>query len=221
MLKVDKPTDVDITGYGLSPEFTGELIDEGDYYTWLKPTITSVALTKSPRSGIIYEKANNGDENMGLDPQEIIEKKDNQILSQQDEIAILKKQLKDAQKEAKAKSDLEKELETVKSKFEEAQKSAEEYKEDAKIFREHQQAKKEDIIKSLAGDDEEGIEKFKDIPLETLEYMAEKSVRNKPHEPLQSTNPNEGDEGSEKPEEEKSDDELTFEELNEKYQGVL
>ena len=145
MLKADAPENLDIQGYGLSPIFQGDLIDDGEFYSWLKPTIESVALTKSPRSKIIYEKVNNGDVNV-VDTQELLDKKDERITSQQEEIAILKKQLKDTQKEAKAKADLEKELESTKSKLDEAQKTADEFKEDAKIFRETQQVKKEEII---------------------------------------------------------------------------
>ena len=189
MLRAEVSGDLDITGWGLSPTFSGDLVDEGEYTEFTNIKLDDVARTKTPRSNIIYnEKANNeqtepkesvhnGDDNMGdYEPQKIIEKKDNQILDQQEQIAILKKQLEATKKEVKGYAKVEKELEETKTKLDEATKSAEDYKSDATTFREQQKTKKEELITELAGDDEEAKTQFNDLPYETLEFIKSKKV---------------------------------------------
>lgn len=178
MLRAEVSGDLDITGWGLSPTFSGDLVDEGEYTEFTNIKLDDVARTKTPRSNIIYnESVNNGDDNMGdYEPQKIIEKKDNQILDQQEQIAILKKQLEATKKEAKGYAKVEKELEETKVKLDEATKSAEDYKSDATTFREQQKTKKEELITELAGDDEEAKKQFSDLPYETLEFIKSKKV---------------------------------------------
>ena len=178
MLRAEVSGDLDITGWGLSPTFSGDLVDEGEYTEFTNIKLDDVARTKTPRSNIIYnESVNNGDDNMGdYEPQKIIEKKDNQILDQQEQIAIPKKQLEATKKEAKGYAKVEKELEETKVKLDEATKSAEDYKSDATTFREQQKTKKEELITELAGDDEEAKKQFNDLPYETLEFIKSKKV---------------------------------------------
>ena len=224
-LYADAPTGFDIDNYGLSPTFVGDLVRDGDKYHYDNITMESVARTKTPRTGIIYNMKFTNSRGDNMDYEKLIEKKDEQIMNQQEEIAILKKQLSETKKVAKGKEKVDEELNQYKAKVDELEAEVKEYKADAKSYRDYRQNKKEEIITEFVGDDEEGKTKLQDLPLETLEYMQEKRVLDIDKKTTIDSNPagNDGnpDDGNPVKSEPKPYDQMTAEELDAVFAGKI
>lgn len=223
-LYFENPDNIQINGYGLSPSFHGNIIDKGEYYIYDKISLDHLARTKKPRTGIIYNLTTNnseGDGKMNIDAEKLIQKKDNQITSLQEDNAILKKQLEEATKEAKRVKKLEKQLEDTKQELQDLTTANEEYKSDAEAYRTYRQEKKDNIIKELFEDDNECYEQFKDLSLEQLETLQTKQVLDQTPKP--SIKANGGgttgqDEGNPTPQvEEKELEDLSYEERKQKF----
>lgn len=210
-LKVDTPN-FDFGGYGFSPGFIGDLIQDGDYYVYNNIRLHHVARTKNPKNGIIHKimtNNSNGDDGMS---QEIIQEKDKLIAELQKENTLLKRDLEEAEKQIKEKTKIEKKLEETNQQMQTITKETEAYKQDAEAYREYVQNEKDKIIKEFVGDDNEGYEHMKDMSLEQLKYFQSKQKRNddvKPHIPTQGVQ-NQGDINQTVPQ--KTPDKMTYEE---------
>lgn len=188
-LYANKPTDIDITGYGLSPVFDCDLVDMGDYYEPRNFTMTSVGLTKNPRSEILYNSietsfvtnGTKGDGKVSEEFHKMLDKKEETIAEQREEIGILKKQMEELRAKSKENEDALDGYKDLQKQFDELKANAETYKADSERLREQEAKAKEQLIKEIVGDDEKGLEMFQKFSVEELEHMKNSKIITEPN----------------------------------------
>lgn len=153
ILKVETPNGVDLDGKGLSPVFTCDFRDMGEYYLPIDLRLSEVGLTTSPRTGILYNTIQ-GDDKMSDNLRELLDKKEERVMEQQEEIALLKKQLEEAKIVANEKTELDKQLKEALKELDTVKANVEEFKADAEKLRTQEAQAKADIIKEISGDQE-------------------------------------------------------------------
>lgn len=179
-LYVNEP-DVDITGLGISPVFDFALEPHDGYFTPNSLKLVEAGLVKKPRSHIYYNN-NNGDDNMEdraklLDS---IQKNNEEIRSQREEIGTLKARNKKLEEELKVSKELEKHYNTTKKDFEDLKAQFEANKVKAEAYDKLKSDEKDALIKELAGDDEEAVKKFSEMSIDNLEFIKNHKLLNKP-----------------------------------------
>lgn len=184
VLKCQKPS-IELSGLGLSPEFKLDLKDCGGYYEPINYSLIGVGLTDSPRSNILYNS--NGDAKMTENFRELLDRKDEIVTDQQEQIALLKKQVEDLKGLVKGKDDIDKELESKIKELEEAQSLVNDYKADAEKLRSWEAENKAKIIKEIAGDEAPAY--LNKLTTEELLDMKEKTIRTDPVKGVDTKNP--------------------------------
>lgn len=179
-LYANKPTDIDITGYGLSPVFDCDLVDMGDYYEPRNFTMTSVGLTKNPRSNILYNSIEKEMDKVSDELRAMLDKKEEVISEQREEIGILKKQMEELREKSKSSDETLNEFKALQKQFDELKANAETYKADSDRLREQEAKAKEKLIKEIVGDDAKGMEMFQKFSVEELEHMKNTKIVTEP-----------------------------------------
>lgn len=180
VLYANKPTDIDITGYGLSPVFDCDLVDMGDYYEPRNFTMTSVGLTKNPRSNILYNSIEKEMDKVSDELRAMLDKKEEVISEQREEIGILKKQMEELREKSKSSDETLNEFKALQKQFDELKANAETYKADSDRLREQEAKAKEKLIKEIVGDDAKGMEMFQKFSVEELEHMKNTKIVTEP-----------------------------------------
>lgn len=171
-LKVNEPKDLDYTGKGFSPRIhCEELVDVGDYYEPIGISMPNVGLTSKPRTKILYNSISNG-ENMSNNDEEF-----RKLVAQNreltEEIGSLKTQIANLTKKYNdgktAYDDLKKSNTEVKGKLD----NFDELEKKAKAYDDLIEAKRQDLIKDVAGGDESKFERYSSFTTEQLEIMRE------------------------------------------------
>ena len=93
VLYADAPQGIDITGNGLSPVFNCDLVDMGTYYEPINYNMTSIGITKNPRSNILYNSIEKEMDKVSDELRAMLDRKEETIAEQREEIGILKKQM--------------------------------------------------------------------------------------------------------------------------------
>lgn len=180
VLYANKPTDIDITGNGLSPVFDCDLVDMGDYYEPRNFTMTSVGLTKNPRSNILYNSIEKEMDKVSDELRAMLDKKEETIAEQREEIGILKKQMEELREKSKSSDETLNEFKALQKQFDELKANAETYKADSDRLREQEAKAKEKLIKEIVGDDAKGMEMFQKFSVEELEHMKNTKIVTEP-----------------------------------------
>ena len=187
-LYCEKPSDIDITGNGLSPVFELDLVDMGTYYEPKNFKMTAIGLTATPRSEILYNSietsfvTNNskGDGKVSDELRAMLDKKEETIAEQREEIGILKKQMEELREKSKASDETLNDFKELQKQFDELKANAESYKADADKLHQQERAMKETLIKEIVGDDEKGLEMFQKFSVEELEHMKNSKIITEP-----------------------------------------
>lgn len=171
LLKTDKPKDLDLKGMGLSPLFEiDSLIDMGEYYKPQGIKMPRIGLTKTPRTQILYNSVQvpNSEENKVMTEDTELRKalKRNEELQQ--EIGVYKSQidqLKRSNKKYKKEID---EFEESDSNISKLKEENEALKRKADALDTYVAGEKAELIRELAGDNENLAREYEDIPIEHL-----------------------------------------------------
>lgn len=180
-LYAEKPSDIDITGNGFSPVFTCDFVDYGSYYKPINFTMENVGLTANPRSQILYNNIETkGDGNVSDELRAMLDKKEETIAEQREEIGILKKQMEELREKSKNSDETLNEFKALQKQFDELKANAETYKADSDRLREQEAKAKEKLIKEIVGDDTKGMEMFQKFSVEELEHMKNTKIVTEP-----------------------------------------
>lgn len=181
VLYADAPQGIDITGNGLSPVFCCDLVDMGDYYEPVNYSMSAVGLTKKPRSNILYNSIETkGDGKVSEEFHKMLDKKEETIAEQREEIGILKKQMEELRAKSKESEDALDGFKELQKEFDKLKESAESYKADSIRLHEQEAKAKEELIKEIVGDDEKGLEMFQKFSVEELEHMKNSKIITEP-----------------------------------------
>lgn len=180
-LYAEKPSDIDITGNGFSPVFTCDFVDYGSYYKPINFTMENVGLTANPRSQILYNSIETkGDGNVSDELRAMLDKKEETIAEQREEIGILKKQMDGLREKSKNSDETLNKFKALQKQFDELKANAETYKADSDRLREQEAKAKEKLIKEIVGDDTKGMEMFQKFSVEELEHMKNTKIVTEP-----------------------------------------
>lgn len=180
VLYANKPSEIDIAGNGFSPVFDCDLVDMGDYYEPRNFTMTSVGLTKNPRSNILYNSITEEMDKVSDELRAMLDKKEETIAEQREEIGILKKQMEELREKSKSSDETLKEFKALQKQFDELKANAETYKADSDRLREQEAKAKEKLIKEIVGDDTKGMEMFQKFSVDELEHMKNTKIVTEP-----------------------------------------
>lgn len=181
-LYCEKPSDIDITGNGLSPVFELDLVDMGTYYEPKNFKMTAIGLTANPRSEILYNSIETKGDGMVSDElRAMLDKKEETIAEQREEIGILKKQMEELRAKSKENDEKLNDFKELQKQFDELKVNAESYKADSDKLHEQEKLMKEKLIKEIVGDDEKGLEMFQKFSVEELEHMKNSKIITEPH----------------------------------------
>lgn len=209
ILQVKPPEGLELKNKGLSPLFKDlDLVEYDDYFLPISGYLEEVGLTTSPRTYILYNsiKKSEEDDNLG-DKSEVLEAALKKQQEQQEEIGVLKSKLKTSNKSVEEKQELEKKLKEAEKEKKETEKEIKAYKEKAEKYDAIEKKKKEELIKELAGDDEELQKELEDMHLEKLEFFKEhKIITQKPKGVGSNGAPGLDDDGTQTPGDDKPED---------------
>ena len=180
VLYADAPTGLDITGNGLSPVFNCDLVDMGTYYEPINYNMTSIGITKNPRSNILYNSITEEMDKVSDELRAMLDRKEETIAEQREEIGILKKQMEELREKSKSSDETLNEFKALQKQFDELKANAETYKADSDRLREQEAKAKEKLIKEIVGDDTKGMEMFQKISVEELEHMKNTKIVTEP-----------------------------------------
>ena len=181
VLYAEKPSDVDIAGNGLSPVFMCDFVDMGTYYEPVNFTMANVGLTANPRSQILYNSIETKEmDNVSDELRAMLDKKEETIAEQREEIGILKKQMEELREKSKASDETLNNFKELQKQFDEIKAKAESYKADADKLHAQEKEMKKELIKEIVGDDEKGLEMFQKFSVEELEHMKNTKIITEP-----------------------------------------
>lgn len=180
VLYAEKPLDVDIAGKGLSPVFNCDFVDMGTYYKPINFNMANVGLTENPRSQIIYNSIEKEMDKVSDELRAMLDKKEETIAEQREEIGILKKQMEELREKSKESDETLNNFKELQKQFDEIKAKAEGYKADADKLHEQEKARKTELIKEIVGDDEKGLEMFQKFSVEELEHMKNTKIITEP-----------------------------------------
>ena len=181
VLYADAPSGLDITGNGFSPVFNCDLVDMGTYYEPINYNMTSIGITKNPRSQILYNSIETkGDGKVSDELRAMLDRKEETIAEQREEIGILKKQMEELREKSKSSDETLNEFKALQKQFDELKANAETYKADSDRLREQEAKAKEKLIKEIVGDDTKGMEMFQKFSVEELEHMKNTKIVTEP-----------------------------------------
>lgn len=180
VLYADAPSGLDITGNGLSPVFNCDLVDMGTYYEPINYNMTSIGITKNPRSNILYNSITEEMDKVSDELRAMLDRKEETIAEQREEIGILKKQMEELREKSKSSDETLNEFKALQKQFDELKKNAETYKADSDRLKEQEAKAKEQLIKEIVGDDTKGMEMFQKFSVEELEHMKNTKIVTEP-----------------------------------------
>lgn len=180
VLYADAPSGLDITGNGLSPVFDCDLVDMGTYYEPINYNMTSIGITKNPRSNILYNSITEEMDKVSDELRAMLDRKEETIAEQREEIGILKKQMEELREKSKSSDETLNEFKALQKQFDELKANAETYKADSDRLREQEAKAKEKLIKEIVGDDTKGMEMFQKFSVEELEHMKNTKIVTEP-----------------------------------------
>jgi len=180
VLYADAPSGLDITGNGLSPVFNCDLVDMGTYYEPINYNMTSIGITKTPRSNILYNSITEEMDKVSDELRAMLDRKEETIAEQREEIGILKKQMEELREKSKSSDETLNEFKALQKQFDELKANAETYKADSDRLREQEAKAKEKLIKEIVGDDTKGMEMFQKFSVEELEHMKNTKIVTEP-----------------------------------------
>ena len=180
VLYAEKPSDIDIAGNGLSPVFNCDFVDMGTYYEPINFNMANVGLTDNPRSQILYNSIEKEMDKVSDELRAMLDKKEETIAEQREEIGILKKQMEELREKSKESDETLNNLKELQKQFDEIKAKAENYKADADKLHEQEKARKTELIKEIVGDDEKGLEMFQKFSVEELEHMKNTKIITEP-----------------------------------------
>src|SRR5574344_414663 len=181
VLYAAKPSDIDISGKGLSPLFICDYIDGGNFFEPINYSMKNVGLTANPRSQILYNSIETkGDGKVSDELRAMLDKKEETIAEQREEIGILKKQMEELREKSKSSDETLNEFKALQKQFDELKANAETYKADSDRLREQEAKAKEKLIKEIVGDDTKGMEMFQKFSVEELEHMKNTKIVTEP-----------------------------------------
>lgn len=183
-LLADEPENVDISGKGISPSFTFNLKDMGDYYVPWGISMINAGLTDKPRSKIFYNTITTTiDENKEMKDLEDKEKllKDIQanqeeIRNQREEIGILRNRNKVLDESLQSKAEIEDQLKEKEAELSSLKAKMEKLEKDANAYKEIEEKEREELIKKLSNNDAELEEEYSKMTLEQLKFWSEKNL---------------------------------------------
>lgn len=220
-LHVKPPDNTDIKDKGISPVFKMDLKDMGEYYSPISPLLVNAGLTDKPRTKIFYNNIIEKDEDHNMvENNDVLEKAVAENQSLKEEIGVLKAQAKSAGKTVEEKEALEEKIKALEKDSKDKEDEIGSLKSKAEEYDKIQATKKEEIIKELAGEDEETLEELKDLPLNKLEFLKNKKIiTQKPKGVGSEGAPGENDDGLQR----ENDKTLTQEEFDKikKEEGVF
>ena len=152
----------------------------GDYYEPRNFTMTSVGLTKNPRSNILYNSITEEMDKVSDELRAMLDRKEETIAEQREEIGILKKQMEELREKSKSSDETLNEFKALQKQFDELKANAETYKADSDRLREQEAKAKEKLIKEIVGDDTKGMEMFQKFSVEELEHMKNTKIVTEP-----------------------------------------
>ena len=170
-LMADEPDGFDLNGMGLSPVFSTELIDMGDYYSIAKISMDEIGLTKNPRNRILYNTITSTDStevNMGESALEKVIREKDEL---QKKIGVLESNERMYKRQIKQH---EEEIEKIKESYSDTDNLIEEnkaLKEKAEAFDVINKARKEELIHDIVGDDDKLAKEYEGLSVETLELV--------------------------------------------------
>ena len=180
VLYADAPSGLDITGNGLSPVFNCDLVDMGTYYEPINYNMTSIGITKTPRSNILYNSITEEMDKVSDELRAMLDRKEETIAEQREEIGILKKQMEELREKSKSSDETLNDFKALQKQFDELKANAETYKADSDRLREQEAKAKEKLIKEIVGDDTKGMEMFQKFSVEELEHMKNTKIVTEP-----------------------------------------
>lgn len=180
VLYADAPSGLDITGNGLSPVFNCDLVDMGTYYEPINYNMTSIGITKTPRSNILYNSITEEMDKVSDELRAMLDRKEETIAEQREEIGILKKQMEELREKSKSSDETLNEFKALQKQFDELKANAETYKADSDRLREQEAKAKAKLIKEIVGDDAKGMEMFQKFSVEELEHMKNTKIVTEP-----------------------------------------
>ena len=184
VLYCSNPSELDINGRGLSPVFNCDFVDKGNYFEPVNYAMTSIGLTDTPRSNILYNNIQIENKEMDKVSDELhkmLDKKEETIAEQREEIGVLNKQLDEMRKKIQESEAIGKDLAKIQKDFEELKLQTEKYKVDADKLHEQEAKQKKELIKEIVGEDEKGIEMFQKHSVEELQYMRDTKIITEPN----------------------------------------
>lgn len=177
-------TDESLDNMGFSPEFSANFIDKGDKYEAIDGKLEKTILTDSPRSHILcnsVEGGSNMNEELVTTLNNQIKDLNKQLAQKEATIEANKKKLAQYDELAEKVSKLEEENESYKAQIDGLKPKADAF---AKI----EDDMKADALTRAFGEDEEAKNKFKDLPLDKIEELAQHRENYKPANGLGANN---------------------------------
>lgn len=170
-LMADEPEGFDLNGMGLSPVFSTELVDMGDYYSIAKISMDEIGLTKSPRNRILYNtitSMDNTEVNMGESALEKVIREKDEL---QKKIGVLESNERMYKRQIKQH---EEEIKKIQESYSDTDNLIEEnkaLKEKAEAYDVINNARKEELIHDIVGDDDKLAKEYEGLSVETLELV--------------------------------------------------
>lgn len=170
-LMADEPEGFDLNGMGLSPVFSTELVDMGDYYSIAKISMDEIGLTKSPRNRILYNtitSMDNTEVNMGESALEKVIREKDEL---QKKIGVLESNERMYKRQIKQH---EEEIKKIQESYSDTDNLIEEnkaLKEKAEAYDVINNARKEELIQDIVGDDDKLAKEYEGLSVETLELV--------------------------------------------------
>lgn len=180
VLYVGKPSDLDVTGMGLSPVFNCDFVDMGTYYKPVNYSMNVIGLTENPRSRILYNNIEKEMDKVSDELRQMLDKKEETIAEQREEIGILKKQMEELREKSKSNESTLNDFKELQKEFDKLKVDAETYKADSVKLHEQEAKAKAELIKEIVGDDEKGLEMFQKFSVEELEHMKNTKIVTEP-----------------------------------------
>ena len=174
----DLPSDVELHGEGLSPLFTAQLLDKGDYYEAYDGELRHIAITDKPRNQILYNEIKKGDNKMSDD---IIEMLPNRVQQLEREVAVKDNQLESNKKKLEEFDELKKEIKTLRDSNSEYESQIEANTDKANKWDEYVNTTKASLVDEIAGEDSTMKEKIKDWSIDQLNFLKDhKNITTEP-----------------------------------------
>lgn len=170
VLKCDVSCDLDMSSYGLSPQFKAELVDKGEYLQPVNAELLSVGLTKTPRTHIL-----NNNEGISM-ADELLQQAMNRTTELEKEMAQKDNELESLKQKLAETEDLQKKYAKLEKENSKNLAKLDELSPKAEKFDEYSAGKREKLLTELAGESEEIRNKYESFDLEQLEVIAETRV---------------------------------------------